>query len=158
VEEVICSNSVVEVQNGLEEEESDTYKASCVVLEENGKLGGEHEEGRRELVVVESGKLGEGASYVVVVESGRLDEGRCALVGVVVMGICMASCVVAVESGKLGMGLVVVGSDRLGMGLGEGRYDLVVVMVSRLVVVMVSRLVVVERNKSIVLLKFQMGN
>jgi hypothetical protein len=78
VEEVICSNSVVEVQNGLEEEESDTYKASCVVLEENGKLGGEHEEGRREPVVVESGKLGEGegmASYVVVVESGRLDEG-----------------------------------------------------------------------------------
>jgi hypothetical protein len=66
--------------------------------------------------------------------------------------------VVAVESGKVGVGLVVVGSDRLGVGLGEGRYDLVVVMVSRLVVVMVSRLVVVERNKSIVLLKFQMGN
>jgi hypothetical protein len=105
VEEVICSNSVVEVRNGLEEEESDTYKASCVVLEENGKLGGEHEEGRRELVVVESGKLGEGegvASYVVV-ESGRLDEGegRCALVGVVVMRICRASCVV-VESGRQG--------------------------------------------------------
>jgi hypothetical protein len=93
---------MVEVRNGLEEEESDTYKASCVVLEENGKLGGEHEEGRREPVVVESGKLGEGmASYVVVVVSGRLDEGegRCALVGVVVMGICMASCVVVVESG-----------------------------------------------------------
>ncbi|GAU31287.1 hypothetical protein TSUD_39670 [Trifolium subterraneum] len=77
VEEVICSNSVVEVQNGLEEE-SDTYKASCVVVEENGKLGGEHEQGRCELVVAESGKLGEGmASYVmVVVESGRLGEGE----------------------------------------------------------------------------------
>jgi hypothetical protein len=75
---------------------------------------------------------------LVVEESGRLGvgEGKCELV--------------AVESGKLGMGLVVVESGRLGMGLGEGRYELVVVMVGRLVVV--------ERNKSIVLLKFQMGN
>jgi hypothetical protein len=38
----------------------------------------------------------------------------------------------------------------MGMGLGEGRYELVVVMVSRLVLV--------ERYTSIVLLKFQMGN
>jgi hypothetical protein len=76
---------------------------------------------------------------LVVEESGRLGvgEGKCELV--------------AVESGKLGMGLVAVESGRLGMGLGEGRYELVVVM-------MVGRLVVVERNKSIVLLKFQMGN
>jgi hypothetical protein len=58
--------------------------------------------------------------------------------------------VVTVEGGDLGVGLVVVESGRLGMGLGEGRYELVVVMVGRLVVV--------ERNKSIVLLKFQMGN
>ncbi|KAL5069491.1 hypothetical protein RYX36_020378 [Vicia faba] len=70
VEEMICSNNVVEVENGLEEDE-------------NGKLGGEHEEGRCELmVVVESGRPGEG-------EGGWYEQ-----VVVVVMDICMASCVV----------------------------------------------------------------
>ena len=58
---MICSNSVVVVGNGLEEEE-------------NGKLGGEHVGGRCELVVVESGKLvlGGGRCELGVEESGRL--------------------------------------------------------------------------------------
>jgi hypothetical protein len=87
------------------------------------------------------------------------------------MGTCKASLGLLVEeSGRLGVGEgrcepVAVESGRLGMVLGEGKCELVaveemsnVVVVSRLVVVMVSRLVVAERNKSMVLLKFQMGN
>lgn len=51
VEGVICSSSVVEVESGLGEEETCTCKASrMVVVEESGKLGWEHGEGRCELV------------------------------------------------------------------------------------------------------------
>ncbi|RYQ92648.1 hypothetical protein Ahy_B09g098859 isoform D [Arachis hypogaea] len=94
VEEVIYSSSVVEVENELEEEETGTYKASCVVAEESGKLGGERsEEGRcGGLVVVESCTPGD--------EGGG--EGTCALVAAET-GTCSASCVV-VESGALGKG------------------------------------------------------
>ncbi|RYQ92645.1 hypothetical protein Ahy_B09g098859 isoform B [Arachis hypogaea] len=126
VEGEICSSSVVEVENELEEEETGTYKASCVVAEESGKLGGERsEEGRcGGLVVVESCTPGD--------EGGG--EGTCALVAAET-GTCSASCVV-VESGALGKGegraceLVVV-EESGKLGGGEGRVcELVVVEMS----------------------------
>lgn len=73
-EEGICSSSGVEVVKGLEEEETCTYKASCeVMVEESGKLGWGHGEGRWELVAVGSGRLGggEGSGACALVEEGK---------------------------------------------------------------------------------------
>ncbi|CAJ1976716.1 unnamed protein product [Sphenostylis stenocarpa] len=77
-EGVICSSSGVEVGSKLEEEESGTYKASCKVVVESGKLEWEHGEGRCELEEEGSGTLGgvEGTACALVVEG---------------KGICMAS-------------------------------------------------------------------
>ncbi|KAL5069492.1 hypothetical protein RYX36_020379 [Vicia faba] len=141
VEEVICSNRLVE--------------------EENGNADGEHEVGRCEpVVVVVMDTCMASCVVLVVVESGRQgeDEGRCAPVVVGEMGTCMASCVVlvVVESGKLGVGKcepVVVESGKL--GVDEGRCELVEVeeMSNGM-----DLLVVVVRNKNNGLLKFQKGN
>ncbi|TKY51640.1 hypothetical protein E2542_SST23159 [Spatholobus suberectus] len=117
-EEVICSSSVEAVGSGLEEEETCTHKASCVVVvEESGKLGLEHEEGRCELVVEGMGIC---MASCVGVESGTLGEGEgngaCAL-EVGEMGTCMASYeVVVVGSGRLGQGE----GEGVGVGVGEG--------------------------------------
>ncbi|MDG2774728.1 hypothetical protein P7M68_24750, partial [Vibrio parahaemolyticus] len=92
VEGVICSSSVVEVESGLGEEETCTCKASrMVVVEESGRLGWEHGEGRCELVVEVMDICR--ASLVGVEESGTLGEGegRVSSLEEEEMGTCRAS-------------------------------------------------------------------